>query len=450
MHLSDIAHLLHGKLIGTDTEFAGVSLDSRKIEAGQLFIAVKGEKVDGHDFLENALSRGAAGALVSHAVKTDLPQVVVNDVRVALGKIASHYRQTLSMPIIGLTGSCGKTTTKALIASILAQCGNVHATTGTLNNDYGMPLTLLGANKNNDYVVLEMGANHHDEIAYLTHIARPTIALITNAGPVHLEGFGSIDGVAKAKGEIFQGLPENGVAIINSDDAYSNYWIQLIAGNPYITFGLNEQADVHATNIHSNGQGQIAFKLHTLSGTTTVQMHLIGEHNVLNALAAVAVSSAAGASLEAIKAGLESAQAVDKRLVAKQGKNGVHIIDDTYNANPVAMEMAIKVLMGYSGEKVFVVGDMGELGPEAEQYHHALGVTAHQNGVDRLYAVGKLSRFTAQGFGPAAKHFEDQTALIKALASELRPAVNILIKGSRSAKMENVVKALMPVEELQT
>lgn len=444
MKLSEIARMLDGQLIGKDAAFHGASLDSRKINPGQLFIAFKGVQVDGHDYLDDALKNGAVGALVSHAVESALPQIIVNDTRLALGEVASYYREQLSMPIVGLTGSCGKTTTKTLIANVLAQAGQVHATEGTLNNDFGMPITLLNAKSDDNFVVLEMGANHLHEIAYLTYIARPTIALITNAGPVHLEGFGSIEGVARGKGEIFQGLKQNGVAIINIDDVFAEYWQQLTAGDPFITFGLNQKADVHASNIKTAPDGTVLFTLHTLSGSADVHLTLIGTHNVMNALAAAAVGMACGVPLTKIVAGLEGAKAVDKRLVPRAGINGVHIIDDTYNANPIAMEMAIKVLMQFEGEKVFVTGDMGELGPDAEVYHHQLGQKARALGVDRLYTVGRLSQSTAAGFGENAQHFGDQNSLIAALQSELKPSVNILIKGSRSARMENVVKALLP------
>lgn len=444
MKLSEIARMLESELIGKDAVFYGANLDSRKMQPDQLFVAVKGEHADGHDFIALARKNGAVGALVSRHIDDELPQILVHDSRIALGEIASYYRKQLTMPIIGLTGSCGKTTTKTLIASVLAQAGKVHATDGNYNNDYGMPLTLLNASKDDNFVVLEMGANHLHEIAYLTYIARPTIALITNAGPVHLEGFGSIDGVAQGKGEIFQGLAENGVAIINIDDTYAGFWQQLCAGHPYITFGFNPQADVHATQITIQADGTQTFMLHTLSGTAEVTLPLIGEHNVLNALAAAAVGVAAGVSVAKISTGLSQVKAVDKRLVPRLGLQGVYVIDDTYNANPVAMEMAIKVLMQAEGDKVFVTGDMGELGPEAVQYHRQLGELARQLGVERLYAVGHLSQHTAAGFGKNALHFADQDGLIQALQAELKPSVRILVKGSRSARMENVVKALLP------
>ncbi|NNM60377.1 MAG: UDP-N-acetylmuramoyl-tripeptide--D-alanyl-D-alanine ligase [Legionellales bacterium] len=447
MQLSEITRMLEGRLIGADASFQGVSLNSRTIQPDQLFIAYKGKNADGHDFLDEAKERGAIGALVLHPVESTLPQVVVHDIRMSLGEIASYYRQQLTMPIIALTGSCGKTTTKTLIAKILSKVGKVHSTEGTLNNDYGMPLTLLNASKKDKFVVLEMGANHPQEIAYLTYIARPTIALITNAGPVHLEGFKDIQGVARAKGEIFQGLAQNGVAIINIDDVFGQYWQEIAAGNPYITFGLNTRADVYADQIQVHSDGSTTFHLHTLSGSGQVNLALIGKHNIMNALAATAVGIAAGASTEQICAGLSEVISVDKRLMPRVGLNGMTIIDDTYNANPRAMEIAVDVLMELAGEKVFVTGDMGELGAEAVKFHRQLGEMARLAGVNRLYAVGELSLHTAEAFGEKGYHFHDQAALIEALQVELKPNICMLVKGSRSAKMENVVQALLPKTE---
>lgn len=447
MKLSEIARMLDGQLIGQDAVFHGANLDTRKIQAGQLFVAFKGNHVDGHDFLDEAKKQGAVAALVAHPVNSSLPQIVVSDVRMAFGEIASYYRQQLSAPIIGLTGSCGKTTTKMLITQILQEVGRVHATEGTLNNDYGMPLTLLNASAQDDFVVLEMGANHPQEIAYLGSIARPTIALITNVGPVHLEGFGDLAGVARAKGEIFEGLAEHGMAIINIDDAFASYWQELVAGNPFITFGLNPQADVYAKAIEPQADGTTRFILQTLQGSGVVNLPLIGEHNVLNALAAAAAGIAAGVSVDKICRGLNQASAVDKRLMLRKGLNGISIIDDTYNANPLAMARAIDVLVRFTGEKVLVTGDMVELGAEAEKYHYQLGEKARAAGVDRFYAVGDLSKHAVAGFGKGGQHFADQKALIEALQPELKASVFMLVKGSRSAKMENVVKALLSEQE---
>lgn len=447
MQLSEITRMLKARLIGKDADFHGVSLNSSTIQTGQLFVAYKGKNADGHDFLDQAKEQGAAAALVMHEVDSTLPQIVVNDVRTSLGEIASYYRQQLTMPIIALTGSCGKTTTKTLISKVLSRKGKVHATEGTLNNDYGMPLTLLNANKKDDFVVLELGANHPQEIAYLTYIARPTIALITNAGPVHLEGFKSVEGVAKGKGEIFLGLAQNGMAIINVDDQFANYWKEIAAGNPYITFGLNSGADIYADEIKIQTDGSTDFQLHTLSGSGHVHLALIGKHNIMNALAATAVGIAAGVPMEQICAGLSEVASVDKRLMARVGLNGLTIIDDTYNANPRAMEIAVQVLMDLEGEKVFVTGDMGELGEDAPKYHRELGEMARQAGVNRLYAVGELSEHTARAFGAGGSHFRDQATLIDALRAELKPTVCMLVKGSRSAKMENVVQALLPQQE---
>ena len=443
MNLFDLAQRLDLVLKGKSVDFQGAALDSRHIQPHQLFIATKGEHVDGHDYLAEARAKGASAALVSHPVDDPLPQLIASDVRLALGEIASLYRETLTMPVIALTGSCGKTSTKSLIASILAQVGQVHATTGTLNNDYGMPLTLLNAKPTDDFVVLEMGANHLYEIAYLTYIARPTIALITNAGPVHLEGFGSIEGVAKGKGEIFQGLSDNGLAVLNLDDPYNQYWQQCVVGHPFLSFGFNAGADIRATDIQQSQEGGIDFLLDTLSGQTPIHLSLMGEHNVKNALAAAATAIGLGISLEAIAKGLSMAVPVDKRLMTYKSKSGACIIDDSYNANPLSMEMAMRVLLNHSDNPVLVAGDMAELGEEANTYHRLMGEKAKILGIKKLYTVGSLSANMAKGFGEGAHHYADQSTLIEALQKELNPEVTILIKGSRSAKMENVVKALL-------
>jgi len=342
--LSDVAKLLNGELIGKNIDFTGVAIDTRDLSPDVLFFAIKGNNYDGHVFVEKAMSQGAKAAVVTRALDINFPQVIVKDTRVALGDLARWYRLQFKNPVVALTGSCGKTTTKTLITNVLKQAGKVHATHGNLNNDYGVPLTILSMPLNANYAVIEMGANHCKEISYLTHIAQPNIALITNAGPVHLEGFKSIEGVAQGKGEIFEGLAENGIAIINLDDQFAQYWISLNVGQRFMTFGLNSQADIFADNIDSGAGDKLTFELHSLEGSIAVNMSLLGEHNIPNALAATSAGIALNLSLDQIKKGLESTSAVDKRFVEKFGRNGAIIIDDSYNANPVAMEAALKFL----------------------------------------------------------------------------------------------------------
>lgn len=443
LKVSQVAKILQSSYQGADTMIEGVSIDTRTLVGKELFFAICGPQHDGHEYVAAAAAAGAAAAVVQRQVDVDLPQIIVQDTRAALADLARAHRSQFTKPIVALTGSCGKTTTKMLIATVLNQKGEVYATQGNLNNDYGVPLTLLRMDMKADYAVIEMGANHPNEIAYLTHIAKPTIALITNAGPVHLEGFLSVEGVAKAKGEIFQGLSEEGIAVINYDDTYCDYWISITAGNRYVTFGLSAQADVYADSITYDDHGASQFILHTLTGSIQINFPLIGEHNLRNAVAAAAVATCLDVPLTAIKAGLEQAQAVDKRFVEKENRQGAKIIDDTYNANPAAMEMALKVLSKKNGQKILVVGDMGELGSDSVFYHQDLGSKAKQYGVDKLYAVGELSKHTVQSFGINGFHFATQQLLIEALSGDVSNNMTILVKGSRSAKMENIVNALL-------
>lgn len=443
MKLDEIVLPLQLRLNKKVTHFQGASFDSRTIEPQQMFVAIPGTQVDGHDYLAEARSRGAALALVEHWVDDPLPQLLCSNVRITLGEIASLYRKTLTMPVVGLTGSCGKTTTKMLIQRILAEVGRVDATQGTLNNDYGVPLTLLNIHPKSNFAVIEMGANHLHEIAYLTYMTRPNIALITNAGPVHLEGFGSIEGVAQGKGEIFQGLGERGLAIINLDDAFSTYWQQKVVGQPFLTFGLNPAADVVAKAIDIIHPGLIHFELQALGQSTSVALPLMGKHNVLNALAAATVAIGLGISLTDIVGGLAKATPEAMRLVRHLGPSGSQIIDDTYNANPLSMEMAMQTLMNENEEGIFVAGDMVELGVTATTLHYQLGEKAKRLGLKHLYTVGNLAQHISQGFGLGAQHFTDQMALIDYLKQSIQKPTTILIKGSRSAKMENVVKALI-------
>jgi len=440
--LSIIADKLNGEVYGTDVAFNGVSIDSRTLQKNNLFIAIGGEKVNGHDYIEQAIALGASAICVSQQVDYDVPQLIVKDTRIALGDMARYYRSLFKGPVVALTGSCGKTTTKTLIKHILSQAGKVHATEGNLNNDYGVPLTILSMDLSANFAVIEMGANHAKEIAYLTHIAKPDIALITNAGPVHLEGFKSIQGVAEGKGEIFEGLSETGIALINEDDQFRDYWISVNAGSRYITFGLSEHADVHAEDIDFNDDLSTCFKLQTLPGSIDVKLSLLGEHNVMNALSASCVGVALNIPLKKIKQGLEETAAVDKRFVEKVTKDGAKIIDDTYNANPVAMEMALKFLSKKKGQKILIIGDMGELGHDSVFYHQSLGEKAKESGVNQLYAIGEFTKHTVKSFGENGFHFNAHDDMLEALRGKVKKDTIVLVKGSRSARMEKIVSAL--------
>jgi UDP-N-acetylmuramoyl-tripeptide--D-alanyl-D-alanine ligase len=346
-----------------------------------------------------------------------------------------------SIPVIAITGSNGKTTVKELTTSILSQTHNVLATKGNLNNDIGVPLTLLQLGSDHSAAVIEMGANHQKEIEYLTHLAKPTVAVITNAGPAHLEGFGDLDGVAKAKGEIYSSLTSEGTAIINKDDKYFSYWQSLCAGMNISTFGIKSEADFSADKRDQT------VVISTPDGEVTVNYPLPGEHNLLNALAASAACRAVGANLNDIKNGLEQMHGVSGRLELKKGKSGSQIIDDTYNANPASLKVALQVLSEYPGTHYLALGDMGELGVGAEELHSDAGEQARRSGVDKLYAIGKYAKFSANSFGEQGFAFEDQPSMISEIESQLSNNVTLLVKGSRLMKMENIVNALAANEE---
>ncbi len=427
-------------------EFHGISIDTRTLEPGNLFIALPGAHVDGHDFVEQARQKGAIAAIVTRHVDSPLPQLQVKDIVDALGKLSAHWRNQFNIPFLAVTGSNGKTTLKNMIASILkAACNGdesqVLATKGTLNNHLGLPLTLARLNKNHRYAAIEMGMNHFGEIEYLTKLTRPHVAVITNAAAAHLEGVGDMAGVARAKSEIFLGMPENGTAILNRDDAFFTFWREQIGQRPFLTFGMHPDADVTAI-VHAANQTQ-HITLKTPQGNIDIYLPLLGKHNILNTLAASASALAIGISLDAIKKGLETISPAPGRLQLHTLENGVKIIDDTYNANPISVEAAVETLAAFTGKKILVLGDMKELGSDAKSIHASVGEKIRQAGIDYLFTYGELSANTAQTFGEGAYHFNEQEKLITALKPLLHNQTTILVKGSRSMKMEKVVMTLM-------
>lgn len=443
-HLSEICAYLNASLKGADVAFDAVSTDTRTLNPGELYVALKGENFDGHNFLDNAIAKGAIAAIVDRPLSTSIPTVQVVDTRIALGKIAAQRRQKLNPVVVALTGSCGKTTVKEMIYSILAECGEVLASKGTFNNNVGVPLTLLKLTDKHRFAVIEMGANHPGEIAYLTQLVRPNVAFINNVAPAHLEGFHSLEGVAKAKSEIFQGLSEEGVALINADDNFAKQIYNVVQNRRVFFFGIkNTRVDIFARELAVDKDGHYSFVLHTPLGEAPVKLSAFGQHNVLNALAAATAAYAVGASLPAIQKGLENMRPVSGRLIARPGYGGARIFDDTYNANPSSVTAALEVLAQSVGERVFVMGDMGELGVEAEKLHHDIGVLAKQLGIQQLYACGSLSRAAVAGFGKDGYHFATQAELTAAVRNILRSHMTVLVKGSRSAKMENVVAGLV-------
>jgi UDP-N-acetylmuramoyl-tripeptide--D-alanyl-D-alanine ligase len=442
MDLREAAQALGGRVHGAAASFAGVGTDSRTISAGELFVALKGERFDGHEHVAEARAKGAAAALVSRVVDAALPQLVVDDPRLALGRLAARWRSRYALELVALTGSNGKTTVKEMLAAILAaHCGSrapVLATEGNLNNDIGMPLTLLRLREAHRFAVLEMGMNHEGEIDYLTRIAQPTVALVTNAHRAHVGMLGSLEAIARAKGEIYAGLKPSGVAVVNDDDDFADYWKGLNRGadRRIVTFGLRSGADVHATSSAS------PLRIVTPAGTFAVSLQVSGEHNVRNALAACAAAQAAGIPPSDMQAGLRAFAGVPGRLQRRRGAAGSWVIDDSYNANPESMKAAIRVLAAERGRRVLAMGDMGELGEASAALHAEVGAFARTQGIDALFALGEASAEAARGFGPGARHFDDAGALIGAAAAEAAAGATILVKGSRFMQMERVADAL--------
>lgn len=447
--LSSVARRVGGQRRGPDGVCRGVCSDTRLLNLGELFVALRGSNFDGHAFLEQARARGAAGAIVEQDTPTMLPLIVVADTLQALGRLAGSWREQLAATVVAVTGSNGKTTVKGMLAAILGRCGKVQATQGNLNNQIGLPLTLLHLRPSDQYAVVEMGANHPGEIAYLSAIARPSVALITNAGFAHLEGFGSPEGVARAKGEIFLGLQPAGTAIINADDPFEGLWRGLAAGHPVLRFGLTPQAEVCAAAdaVHTRlaeDRFETAFVAHTPAGEIEIGLRLIGLHNVRNALAAIAAAIAAGAGPDQIRAGLSGVRPVPGRLEPRPGPQGSWVVDDSYNANPSSLDAALSALEPLPQQRWLVLGEMAELGEQAAKLHQRAGVLARERGAQRLYAVGELSRAAAQAFGPQGRWFPSREELTEALRAELRPGTVVLVKGSRSSHMEQVAEALAP------
>lgn len=440
MRLSEAAKVLHARRVGGDAEFLGCGTDSRSIGEGEMFVALRGPNFDGHRFIAAAIARGAVAAMIDRGDDVDLPAVVVDDTRRSLGCLSRSWRRRFSMPTIAVTGSNGKTTVKEMLAEILALEGPVLATRGNLNNDVGVPLTLLRLHGDYHYAVVELGANHPGEIASLGSLVSPQLAVITQCAPAHLEGFGNVEAVARAKGELIEQLDAQGIAVINSDDAYAELWRSLCGSRTCMSFGLSSSADVSATWFSENGHTRLV--LLTPAGTAAVRMHLAGRHNVMNALAACATALALGVPLETVCRGLASVKPIKGRLQPVKGRNGMRIIDDSYNANPTSLGAGLEVLSQYAGEHWLVLGDMAELGPNSQRFHEEAGALARERGVARLYAVGELSRATVEAFGDGGRHFDNHEALIDELHAELASGTTVLVKGSRSMRMERVVEEL--------
>ena len=447
MRLSAVALWTRGRLTGADAAVSGVTIDTRSIQPGNLFVAIKGERVDGHDFLAAAKAAGASGALVTRPVAVDLPQVLVDDATLALGDLASSVRAQSDVQVVGITGSNGKTTVKSLVAAILALQGRTHVNSGNYNNELGLPLTLLAMPQDCEYAVLEMGAGKPGDIDYLAAIARPTVALVNNIAPAHLARLGTLEGVAETKGAIYQHLPADGVAVINADEPFARFFQGLAGSRRQLSFGLEQPADVTATTIELHASGS-RFQLHLGDESAAIELPLPGRHNVANALAAAAVTAALGVPLARIAQGLAQAPAVAGRLRRQTLADGAVLIDDSYNANPGSVRAAIDTLAAQPGRRWLVLGDMAELGPAGKALHAEAGRQARAAGIDALFSVGPLAAEASAAFGTGGQAFPDQAALLAALQSGLQPGDVCLVKGSRSAGMDRIVSALSGSKEV--
>jgi len=446
--LSTAAKFVGGTLHGDDRAYNGVSTDTRSLQSGELFIALSGPNYDGRNYVDLAREKGAAGAVVGSTVESDIAQIIVGDTRLALGQLGASWRDQQSAVVIGITGSNGKTTLKELTAACLSHAAPTLATQGNLNNDIGMPLMLLRIDATHRYAVLEMGANHAGEIAYLTSLAKPDIVVITNAAAAHLEGFGSIEGVAHAKAEILQGEARPDFAILNADDEYFDYWQSFVSDISWISFGLSENADIRADEITVD-KALTRFLLHIGDTAVPVSLPLAGLHNVLNACAAAAIASTLGEAPDDIASALESVSPVTGRLQTVEGQRGATLFDDSYNANPVSVVAAGEYLASLPGENWVVFGDMKELGKDERQLHREIGQALSKAGVDRLFATGELGRDTAEAFGDGASWFETVDELAETVLKDLTDSVNVLVKGSRSMRMERVVDVLRAPEPMR-
>lgn len=449
LKLSVLAEWLQTTPQGKEVTVTGISTDTRTLVPGDLFVAIKGEQVDSHDCLKEAEMKGAVAAIVSEAVETPLSLLKVSDTVSALGEIAHHYRQQFKLPIVSITGSCGKTTVKEMLASILAVRGPMLANQGNLNTEVGVPLTLLRLEDQHQTAVVEMGARKGGDIRYLMQIASPAVTLITNAGVAHIEIFGSERGIAEAKGEIYAHLDPQGIAVMNIDEPHFTYWQSLLKGQSVITFGFQPTADVTAYQIAHTAMDSV-FTLKTPEGSIQIQLSAPGKHNIANALSAAAAGVALGFSLTDIQQGLEAFVPVSGRLQIKLSATGIRIIDDTYNANPQSVKAALDVLSAFQGHKIFVMGDMLELGNDSLQLHRDIGVYARQLGISQMMGIGKFTQAAIEGFGESGQHYPSKAKLIQDLLLVLdkqdqsgKNENTVLIKGSRSMRMEEIVAALL-------
>jgi UDP-N-acetylmuramoyl-tripeptide--D-alanyl-D-alanine ligase len=443
LRLSELTAALDATLLGMDVAFSAVSTDSRRISAGDLFVALKGDQFDGHDFLPAVAAAGAAAAVVSTAAKTALPQLLVADTQRALGRLGAYNRDLYRGPLVAITGSSGKTSVKNMASAVLSRRGRTLATEGNYNNEIGVPLTLLRLEPGLQFAVVEMGAAALGDIAWLCELGRPTVSVLLNAMPAHLEGFGSVADVARAKGEIFDGLGEGDVAVINADQPWANDWRERAAPARILDFSLGGDAAVRLLEQRSLGIEGSVFRVATPAGELRAELALPGEHNVANALAATAIGLACGLELEEIAAGLADVRPVAGRLSAQRNASGVLVVDDCYNANPGSVRAAIDTLAATPGRRTLLLGEMRELGEDSESMHAEMGSYALERGIDGFWGVGDALRPAVAAYGDAARWYPDCDAAARELPGAFAEGDVVLVKGSRGARMERLLQALM-------
>lgn len=451
--LSDWARITEGELRGEDISVAGLNIDTRKLERSQVYLAIRGDRFDGNDFVQTAREAGASAAIVERWSDCGIPEIKVRDGRKALGQLATTWRGLWGGRLVGITGSNGKTTVKELVAALLAQTAPVWKTQGNLNNDIGVPLSLLQLRPEHHYAVIEMGANHPGEIAYVARLAKPDVAIISNAGPAHLEGFGSVEGVAKAKGELVECLPEDGVAVLNADDPFYGYWRDCAGQRRIVSFGFSPEADVRAApsslkTSYRDGHFFTDFDLLIQGQRISVGIPLCGRHNVINALAAIAAALSLGVDYSTLTAGLQSVTPVAGRLQPLKGWRDVLLIHDAYNANPASLSAALEILSNLPGHAWVALGSLGELGADSDELHADIGRKIKEAGVVRLFATGPHVEHSVTAFGAGAIYCKNQTEMIERIKNDLEVPAVLLVKGSRSQQMERVIDALREQDEI--
>ncbi len=444
LSLSALQAVLPATRQGADVSFTRVSTDTRTLRPGDLYVALRGASFDGNAFVDQAFENGACAAIVSSPAAVRPPCLLVADTTAALAELALLNRQRSAARVVAITGSQGKTSVKEMIGRILNVSHRTLVTRGNLNNHIGAPLTLLELDETHECAVIELGASGPGEIAWTVRLAQPQVAVLTNAAATHLEGFGSLAGVVQTKGEIIDGLPADGTAVLNADDPHFAVWRARAGERRVLRFGLHDAAaDYRASAIQSDGRDGTHFTLHTPTGDCGITLHLLGLHNVANALAASAAAMAAGATLEDVRTGLALVRPVAGRLCLREAANRAALVDDTYNASPSSFRAAIDVLSGFTGRRIVIMGDMGELGSDAQSGHRFVGDYARSRGIDSLWATGPLSRQAVSSFGEGALHFASLDSLIAHALGNTDAQCSVLIKGSRSAGMERAVEKLI-------